>query len=146
METQLRQISYKRYEYTNVLAAREQRVQTSSLLTFVYDIPYFDACGIFPPLHIANQIFIEGKAGGGMSPGTRWKPFSISEAEYAALVDAVQQTPIAEIKQHARYAFVQMMFDHSLDSIPQRDAWFSACCSKHRDSWHERLRESGALE
>ncbi len=52
-----------------------------------------------------------------MSHGTSWEPFTISEDEYAALVDAVQSTPISEIKPYARYAFVALKFDRSLDNI-----------------------------
>ena len=60
----LRGLTYKRYEYTSALAGEQDTVQAGSLLTFIYDVPYFGACGICPPLHIANQIFARGKAGG----------------------------------------------------------------------------------
>jgi len=138
----LRQITYERYEY---VGQEENTIHTGTLLAFVYDIPHFDACGIFPPFHIANQIFIKGKAGGGMSSGTSWEPFAISEGEYSALVEAVQSTPISEIKPYARYAFVPMKFDHSLDGIEEWLDWFRASCHKHRAAWHEELEKAGAI-
>jgi hypothetical protein len=135
----LREVRYERYEYLG-----QSTAHTGSLLTFVYDIPHFDACGIFPPFHVANQVFIKGIAGGGMSPGTSWEPFAISEEEYSALVKAVQETPLAEIKPHARYAFVAMQFDSSFDHIDERRDWFQAVCNKHRSAWHEELERAGA--
>jgi hypothetical protein len=139
-----RQITYTRYEFTAAQAGEEDTVHTSTLLTFVYDIPYFGACGIFPPLHLANEMFERGTLGGGMGPGTSWEPFTVSEDEYTALVEAIQETPLEEIKLHARYAFVKFKFDHSLHGIETWYAWVSACCKKHRESWHRELRNAGA--
>ncbi|HTT23322.1 MAG TPA: hypothetical protein VMG82_30625 [Candidatus Sulfotelmatobacter sp.] len=139
-----RQITYTRYEFTAAQADEEDTVHTSDLLTFVYDIPYFGACGIFPPRHVANEMFQRGTIGGGMGPGTSWEPFTVSEDEYAALVEAIQETPVDTIKPHARYAFVKFKFDASLDGIDSWYAWVSACCKKHRESWHRELRNAGA--
>lgn len=136
----LRQVSYERHE----ALGRGHTLHTASLLTFVYDIPHFDACGIFPPLHIANQIFITGKAGSGMGPGTTWEPFIISEEEYRGLVEAVRGTPVSEIASQARFAFVVMKFDPSFDHIEERREWFQAACNKHRSTWHEELERAGA--
>lgn len=136
----LREVTYERYEYLG-----QNTVHNGTLLTFIYDVPHFDACGIFPPYHIANQIFIRGTAGGGLSPGATWEPFAISEEEYAALVESVQQTHISEIKPHARYAFVPMKLDTSLDGIEERRDWFRAACQKHRAAWHEELEKAAAI-
>jgi len=57
--TNLREVRYERYEHRG----GENSIHTGTLLTFVYDIPYFDACGEFPPLRIANQILLSGTAG-----------------------------------------------------------------------------------
>ena len=141
----LREVTYERYEYTSACVGDENTVHTGTLLTFVYDIPYFGACGVLPPLHIANQIFSTGRLGGGMSPGTVWKPFIISQDEYAALVGAIQRTPISEIKPHARYAFVPMEIDHSFDEIAEWLEWVGAVCKKHREKWHSELRRVGAM-
>ena len=137
----LREVRYERYEYQR---PEKHSQHTGTLLIFVYDIPHFAACGVFPPLHIANQILIRGKAGGGMSSGTLWEPFAISEEEYRLLAEAVQSTPISQIKPHARYAFVPMKFDHSFDHMEEWQDWFRAVCQKHRNAWHEELERSGA--
>jgi len=137
----LRDVTYERYEFH----ADENTAHSGTLLTFLYDIPYFNACGVFPPLHIANQIFSRGTAGGGMSPGTKWEPFTLSEDEYAALVEAVKRTPVSEIKPHARYAFLPMKFDHTFDDISEWKAWFAAVCTKHREEWHAALKKAGAM-
>lgn len=138
--TKLREIAYKRYEFH----ADEDEDRYGTLLIFVYDIPYFGACGVFPPLHITNQIFSRGTSGGGMSPGADWEPFTISADEYAALVDAVQHTPISEIKPHARYASLPFKFDHSFDELSDWLDWIKAVCKKHRKEWHEQLKEAAS--
>jgi hypothetical protein len=130
-----RQIKYTRYEHTVAVAGGEDTVHTGSLLTFVYDLP-IGACGIFPPLHLANKIFSRGTAGGGMSPGTDWEPFTVSLDEYAELVEAIQSTPLSEIRPHARYASLPFKFDHSFDDIVELIDWQQAVCEKHREQYH----------
>jgi hypothetical protein len=144
MDEATRRIKYTRYEFTAAQAGEEDTVHTGNLLTLVYDIPYFGACGIFPPLHLANEMFSRGTLGGGMGPGTSWEPFTVSEDEYAALVEAIQDTALEEVKPHARFAFVKFKFDHSLDGIETWYGWVSACCKKHRESFHRELRDAGA--
>jgi hypothetical protein len=135
----LRDVTYERYEFHT----DENTVHTGTLLTFVYDIPYFAACGVFPPLHIANQIFSRGTAGGGMSQGTEWEPFTLSGGGHAALVEAVKQTPVSEIKPYARCAFLPMKFDNAFDDIAEWAAWVEAVCKKHREDWHAALKKAG---
>jgi hypothetical protein len=136
-----REITYTRHEFHD-----DPEECKSNLLSLVFDIPYFDACGIFPPFHIANQIFLSGGSDGGMSPGASWEPFSISEEEYAALVDAAINTPKSEIKPHARYAMLPKAVDHSFDHIQDHMAWVAAVCEKHRASWHEKLRKLSLIK
>jgi hypothetical protein len=130
----LRVINYTREEFHG-----EDEPCEGTLLTFVYDIPYFSACGVFPPLHIVNEVFSSGGGGGGMSPGASWEPFTVSEEEYNALVEAVGNTPVSELRPYARYADLQMKFDHEFDSIRDRMEWVKAACDKHRDEWHAEL-------
>jgi len=139
------QINYTRYEHTVAVAGGEDTVHTGSLLTFVYDLPYFGACGIFPPLHLANEIFSSGSAGGGMSPGTDWEPFTVAPDEYAELVEAIKSTPLSAIRPHARYAFLPFKFDHSFDGITKRRDWVRAVCNKHREEWHAAGEKAGML-
>jgi hypothetical protein len=137
--TDLRTIRYVRHEFHGEPEPRE-----GTLLTFVYDIPYFSGCGIFPPYHLVNQIFSSGGTGGGMSPGATWEPFTISQAEHDVLSDAVCNTPITEIQPHARYADVPLKLDKSFNHVQDRIAWVTAVCKKHRDDWHDAIRKSKA--
>ena len=136
----MRTIKYKRYEFGS-----DSVDWKGTLLTLVYDIPYFPACGIFPPLHVINQVFSDGGGPGGMSPGAGWKPFTISENEYKELVKAVKDTPISEIESQARYAFIPMEFDCEFDHIEDRFEWMRVICNKHRDKWHQEMRDAGKL-
>jgi hypothetical protein len=133
----LRAVKYRRHEFRHKPTACE-----GSLLTFVYDVPYFDACGVFPPFHIINQILSSGGGDGGMSPGASWKPFTISTDEYEELAEAVRHTPVSEIRPHARYAWLQMKFDVEFDHLTDRIEWMRAVCEKHRDAWHAELEKS----
>jgi hypothetical protein len=137
--TNPRIVDYVRHEFH-----RDPEPCTGTLLTFVYDIPYLGACGVFPPLHIINQVFSSGGETGGMSPGATWQPFTISKEEYKALVSALKMTPLSEIKPHARYTDVTMKCAPDFDHIQDRIAWIRAVCSKHRDSWHEELSKARA--
>jgi hypothetical protein len=137
----LPEVTWKRHEYLHLPQRRK-----ANLLWLAFDIPYFDACGIFPPFHIANQIFLSGGGDGGMSPGASWKPFSISEEEYTALVDAVMSAMPSAIARHARYAWIPKAIDHSFDQIQDRWKWFTAVCEKHRDSFHQKLKKLGQIE
>jgi hypothetical protein len=137
----MKTIKYMRHEYIN-----EPRSFEHSLLAFIYDIPYFGACGIFPPFHILNQIFLSGGGDGGMSPGASWEPFTISKEEYHQLCEAVKNTPVSEIKPYARYAWIPMKFDSEFYHIEDQNEWMRIVCEKHRDSWHAELKKIDAIE
>lgn len=133
----------------------------NSLLAFVYDIPYFGACGVFPPFHLLNQLLLGGGSKGGMSPGATWEPFSISREEYHDLVEAVRTIPPEKLRDRARYAHLQFIFDPEFDGDPasypqypgikQHDSlppefkeyleWMFAVCAKHRSRYHEAIRQ-----
>jgi len=137
----LKEISYEQHEYLH-----RPKVCKGTLLTLIYDIPYFPSCGVFPPLHILNQVFSRGGSPGGMGPGATWKPFTLSEEEYDVLVREVKTTPLSEIKTPARYAFLSLKFDPSFDHIEGLMEWSDAVCHKHRDEWHAELRRAGFLK
>lgn len=135
---QLQTVKYVRYEFHS-----DPEPCEGTLLTFIYDIPYFSGCGVLPPYHILNQILAGGGTTGGMSPGATWKPFTISREKYDELVVAVRNTPISKICSHARYAQVPMRVDPEFDHIQDRIEWLKAVCAKHRDRWHRELGRAG---
>lgn len=132
-----RTVKYLRHEFHG-----DPEPCENTLLTFIYDIPYFSACGLFPPYHIVNQVFSSGGSTGGMGPGATWEPFTISAEEYDRLVTALKDTRIAEIRPYARYAHLQMKIDHELDHMQDRIEWMRAACAKHRDRWHDELKNT----
>ncbi len=129
----MKTIDYKRHELHG--NPEEKRAKIS---TFVYDIPYFGACGIFPPLHILNQIFETGGFQGGMSPGTTWAPFTINEKEYGRLIDIITRLDPKTLDDKARYTFIKFDFDPAFDHLEDWEAWITAVCEKHRDAYHAR--------
>lgn len=133
-----RRVQYLREEY------QEGEPYEGSLLTFLFDIPYFPPCGVFPPFHLLNQFLVTGGSQGGMGPGTTWDPFSVTETEFAELVEAIRSTPLAEIKPHARYVWLKPTFDPSFDHIELYLVWAAAVCRKHRDDWKAALKQAGA--
>jgi hypothetical protein len=130
-KTTLRIVKYERWEFHQ----DDSEPREGSLLTLVYDIPYFGSCGIFPPYHLVNRIFSSGGSTGGMTPGATWEPFTISREEYDELAAAVTDTPTREIQPHARYADLAMKIDHEFDHIQDRFKWSSAVSAKHLDRW-----------
>jgi hypothetical protein len=80
-----------------------------------------------------------------MRPGTKWEPFTLSEDEYAALVEAVKQTPVSETRPYARYAFLPMKFGHTFDDISEWQVWFGEVCKKHLEDWHAALKKAGLM-
>ena len=91
----------------------------NSLLAFVYDIPYFGACGVFPPFRLLNQFLLRGGSQGGMSPGTTWEPFELSLEEYADLVEAVRSVPVESLCGRAQCAQLAFTFDPEFDGAAE---------------------------
>lgn len=132
----LKTVKYTQHDFHGDPESRE-----TNLLAFVYDIPYFSACGVFPPYHIVNQIFSSSGSIGGMSPGATWEPFTVSCAEYDELIAALENTPVAKLQPYARYADVPMKAHRSFDHIQDRIQWMTAVCRTHRDSRHNELKK-----
>lgn len=122
---EMRRIAYKHTFF------HSDEPREGSLLTFLYDIPYFPPCGVFPPFHLLNQYLSTGGSDGGMSPGAIWEPFAITPDEYAQLVDAIESTSLGEIKPHAHYAVKKPLFDHEFDGLQNYFLWLLAVCEKH---------------
>jgi hypothetical protein len=131
----MRIINYLRHEFT----WPEPEARSAPLYIFVYDIPYFGACGIFPPLHIINQCFSAGGSQGGMSPGATWPPFHVSHAEYFELREAVEGIDPRSFVAEARYTHMKFHFDPEFDSVMERGSWFEQVCAKHRSAYHQRI-------
>ena len=129
----MRTLEYDRHEFHG-----EPEPRSADLAVFVYDVPFFAACGIFPPLHIANEIFQSGGSAGGMSPGATWQPFQISLDEYDELVQEVGRLDPGGLGDGARYTGIKYAFDQSFDHIPDWETWLLAVCEKHRAAYHRR--------
>ena len=132
----MRTVDYLRHEYT----WPDPEPRTASLIAFVYDIPYFAACGVFPPLKFANEKFRSGGSQGGMSPGATWEPFEVSENEYKELIKLVQTTNPESLSKQARYIFDKFIFDHDFDEVLDYENWLFKVCEKHRDAFHKRVQ------
>lgn len=109
-----------------------------SLLKLVYDIPYFGACGVFPPFHLANQWFAQGGGDGGMGPGASWEPFTISQETYAQLTMQVEKTDPGTFQDSSEVFRMKFIFDRSFDHIQDRFSWAKVVCDKHREDFFER--------
>ena len=129
MAVVVRTVQYTRHE---MLLEDESR--TATLDVFVYDVPSLDVCGIFPPLHILNQILCRGGGDGGMSPGASWQPFALSESEYAALLPLVLEPDLNQLKTLARYTRLALKVDPEFDGIQDYFEWMQAVAAKHRDA------------
>ena len=128
-------IRYTRHEFR--LAPEEVQ---GDLFTLVYDIPYFDACGVFPPMHVANQIFMSGGGGdAGMSPGASWEPFSLNEEQYNNLLQKVLKQPPQVLKGNARFTQIQFIIDPFFDKYIDRFDWLKAVCEEYRERHHAEI-------
>jgi hypothetical protein len=91
-----------------------------TLLAFVYDhYVDLDACGVFPPFHLLNQVLLRGGGAGGMGPGAKWEPFSLSREEYDLLVDAIRTVPPGAIEGLPRPVPLPFTFDPEFDGPPE---------------------------
>lgn len=160
LESRLRRVRYSRHH--GMWHGNRADPMENSLLAFVYDIPYFGACGVFPPHHLLNQFLLGGGDQGGMGPGTTWEPFSISLEEYRDFAEAVRTIRPEMLRGRARYADVQFIFDPEFDGdastypkypgfqklpfvppeLKEYFEWMAAVCGKHRQRYHEALRDA----
>ncbi|WP_223671202.1 hypothetical protein [Kangiella shandongensis] len=127
-------ISYTRHEFHH----EPEKVQ-GDLLTLVYDIPYLGACGVFPPLHIANITFSSGGGDAGMSPGASWEPFTLSEKQYKQLLERVLNESPEALKDKARFYHIPFITEPSFDHIQDREEWLKVVCKKHRKRYHSEI-------
>jgi hypothetical protein len=139
----------------------------NSLLAFVYDYHVsVDACGVFPPFHLLNQVLLRGGDGGGMGPGAKWEPFSLSRGEYDLLVEAIRTVAPGAIEGMTDPVPLPFSFDPEFDGPPETYPvraevkrwhrhippdfkeyvdWMGAVCARHRGRWHADLRRAGLI-
>jgi hypothetical protein len=98
------------------------------------DIPYFGACGIFPPLHLLNQYLGFGGGDGGMGPGASWAPFEIGPTDYTVLLPAVLKPDRRRLATLARYHDQEFALDPAFNHHTDYFEWLRAVCEKHRDA------------
>jgi hypothetical protein len=164
LEARLRRVRY--FRHGGGVWHSDPEAAENSLLGFVYDIPHFGACGVFPPFHLLNQFLLRGGYEGGMSPGATWEPFSLSPAEYRDLVEAVRAIPPDLLRDRPQGAHLPFTFDPEFDGPPETYpvraevkrwhrhvppelkeyfAWRSAVCAKHREGWHAKWKRAGFM-
>jgi hypothetical protein len=127
-ELEMRMVKYQRHEPgIDVVGHRH-----APLSTFVYDVPYLGACGVFPPRHLLNQKLRTGGSQGGMGPGATWEPFEVSESEYSELVRELESLDPRSLARSARYISRRHGFDDSLDHVEDYVEWMRLTCERHR--------------
>jgi hypothetical protein len=114
------------------LGSSTKRVQP--LTDFVLDILYLmENTGVVPPLVVLNTVLRSGGSNGGMGPGTTWKPFEISESEYAELVNALRTLDVAQARQHHPYVrFTQVIIDPELNLCTDYLDWLQRSHEQYR--------------
>ena len=125
----MREVSYKTYWSYGGSGAKHK----APLVDLVLDILYLmENSGVIPPFHVLNEVLQGGGNNGGMSPGTAWRPFSIKEAEYKELVDALLQIDVVEAKKNHRYMmFQKVILDEALHQCPTHHDWLRAVAAKY---------------
>jgi hypothetical protein len=87
---------------------------------------------VLPPLHILNEILELGHVGGGMSPGARWTPFSLTEAEYETLVAQLPKIwKSARKRGKPRVPPQQIRIDPGFASAKTFEEWVAAVSAKY---------------
>jgi hypothetical protein len=104
-----------------------------TLLDLILDMVYFiEVHGVLPPLHVMNEQLKSGGSNGGMGPGTKWRPFKITAAEYEDLAATWKLIdPQAERSRHPYVYFEKPITDETLhNAIDLRD-WSSKVFAKY---------------
>ena len=139
-----RTVQYKRHEFRFPPEDRE-----APLTAFIFDIPYFGACGVFPPFHLLNWQLSTGGGQGGMSPGATWTPFQLSRSEYDALIRNALEPDVAMLERMSRYSWQRWILDPDFDDHTDYFEWAGDVCRKHRaayDAMMAKLNQSQSSE
>lgn len=89
--------------------------------------------GVIPPLAVLNEVLQQGSSGGGMSPETAWKPFTITEDEYAELVETLTTLNLIEAKKHHPYmsSIERIIVDDELNECAEHLDWLRRLVRKY---------------
>jgi hypothetical protein len=125
----MRRVKYTKYW---AYAGRGQKAE-GSVADLVLDIPYLMPWGVIPPLHVLNEHLLTGGDTGGMSPGTKWKPFQVTEQEYVELVNYLLHLNVDEARKQHPYLYAKSIitdeqFHHCRDYL----SWLQATSDKYR--------------
>lgn len=124
-----RQVDYVRIEDRGSPEARR-----APLWAFLMDLPYFGACGIFPPLHHLNAILKSGT-----HVGATWEPFELSEEEYQNVLPRLVNPDANLLAQYSRYEWQVFEVDPDLDKFTDFAEWQRRACEKHGQAYGLRM-------
>ena len=133
----MRHITYKRYEPHPGFSDEKKE----PLIVFIYDVPRIGSSGIFPPLHILNQILSAGGGDSGMSPGALWEGFELVRCEYEELCQEIEKTDPQSLKSKSRYMRVKFEFAQEFD-LQDRFAWKQSVSDKYRQEFFRKQDEN----
>lgn len=125
----MRVVNYKTHWSYRGRSVKRQAV----LSQFVFDIlNLMNTTGVIPPLVVLNSVLETGGSSGGMSPGTTWKPFEITEEEYKELVKELLEVDLSSIRANHPYIyFNRIIVDEELNQYTDHISWLKESHSKY---------------
>lgn len=126
----MRSVTYRtRWAY----AGPSQR-RHGDLVDLVLDIFYLvNLRGVIPPRAVLNEVLSQGRSGGGMSPETAWRPFTITPEEYAELVQALVALDLATATKNHPYmsSIERFIVDDELNECTEYGEWLRRLVRKY---------------
>lgn len=104
---------------------------------FLLDVPYLGAAGIFPPLHLLNQVLMAG--GKKWVTGATWEPFQITAEEYKEAIPNILVPPSALLERYSRTPWQVFELDPDLDDCADYESWLKKAMQKHGQAWGLRM-------
>lgn len=105
---------------------------------FLFDVGYLGACGVFPPLHLLNQVLRTGGKHPGVT-GTSWEPLELTQDEYAAILPNILSPDPAALEKYSRFPWQRFRLDAELERCTDYMDWHRRACSKHAGEHGARL-------
>ena len=122
-------------EYLRTEPNPEDERWSAPLIGFIHDVPYLGVCGVLPSLQILNDTLLSGGGDGGMGPGAKWAPFSISEKQYEQLCEEIENTEEKELEKYSRYWVPKLIVARELSHIKDAVEWEAAARQSYFDSF-----------